>query len=70
MGKTLIGTNLIYTFDPKNNASFHEYIDNKSNLLCIVKSVNGIFMAAYYSGTYMEKTVMNEPSLLLSLKDK
>ena len=63
-------TNLVFTYDPRNKTSFHEYLDNKSNLLCVIRAVNGTYLAAYYSGVYKEKTIMNEPSLLISLKDK
>lgn len=70
MEKTVAKTNLVFTYDPRNKTSFHEYIDNKSNLLCVVKSEKGVFMATYYSGAYKENTIMNEPALLISLKDK
>jgi hypothetical protein len=62
-------TPLLYAFDPLNSASFHNYIDNRRHLLCIVKTAKGAVAAAYYSGVYADKIIMSEPSLLVSLQE-
>ena len=46
---------MIYTYDAYNKTNFHHYIDNVSGLTLIVKTINGVFIAGYYSGNYYEK---------------
>jgi hypothetical protein len=69
MGKTVARTSLTYSYDPRNKSSCHDYIDSRASLLCIVKTVKGAYLASYYSGAYAEKTVMNDPGLLVSLNN-
>ena len=35
--KTRVLSKLVYRWDPKNETNFHEYIDNKPNLLFVGK---------------------------------
>lgn len=55
--KTVTKTKLIFEFDPQNPTNFHKYIDGKPNLICIVKTVMGAFVAGYYSGVYEQSTM-------------
>jgi hypothetical protein len=45
---------MIYQHDPNTKAYFHNYIDNSPNILCLAKTVKGIYVAAYYSDLYIE----------------
>ncbi len=57
---------MVYKLDLKNQTNFHEYIDDVSNLICLVRNKNNIYLASYYSGVYKD-AVMSDPGMLISI---
>ena len=45
-------SSLIYSLDMKNPVNFHEYIDDKENLLIIVQLENGMIVGGYGHGLF------------------
>lgn len=58
---------LVYKYSENNTSSFHKYLNGKENLVCIVKFVNGVHSAAFYSGVYTKKEKMKMPALLIAI---
>jgi hypothetical protein len=65
----IIRSKLLFRFDQLNPTNFHKYIDNKSNLLCLVKTAANAFIASFYSGEYIKGDPMVKPALLISLNN-
>ena len=57
---------LLYKYDTRNKASFHQYIDNIKNLCLVVRTPCAIF-AGFYPGIHKDNEMMNKGGLLVSL---
>jgi len=45
--KRITSTMLVYRYDELNKVNFHKYIDNKEQLVVIIKLINGNVLAAW-----------------------
>ena len=48
----------MYRYDPLNKINFHNYIDNKTDLLLVLKLVNGSILGGY---SYEEVNILRVP---------
>lgn len=62
-------TRLIYTYDPINSTNFHKYIDEKPEIVVIIKLVNGGCVAAYSEGQFKRETSTKD-GLIISLTNR
>jgi hypothetical protein len=53
-----------------NKNNFHHYIDNKEDILAIVRLANGYIVAAYSQGKIYPKMVADKDGILISLTNK
>lgn len=65
----LVKSKLLFRYDQLNPTNFHKYIDNRSNLLCLIKTAKGALIASFYSGEYLRGEPMVKPALLISLNN-
>ena len=63
-------TNLVYKIDPLNKNNFHQYIDNKENILALVRLVNGYIVAAYTQGKVYPKMVADKDGIIMSVTNR
>ena len=60
---------MIYRYDKLNKINFHQYIDNISNILLILKTVDGLFIAGYSEGPFHKKT-SDKDGIIFSLTNR
>ncbi len=63
-------TKLIFRDDPLNKINFHRYIDGISNLVVIVKTKKGFYIAGYTEGEFNPEKPSSGDGLLISLNNK
>ena len=63
-------TRLIHRYDPLSSTNIHRYIDNRENLVLIIKLINGYCIAGYYEGVFKPKTLANKQGLIISLTNQ
>jgi hypothetical protein len=57
----------VFEYDERNTTSFHKYIEEKDNLVCVIKTVHNVYLATYYSGKYTKTETMLHHALLIAL---
>jgi NADH:ubiquinone oxidoreductase subunit 5 (subunit L)/multisubunit Na+/H+ antiporter MnhA subunit len=62
-------TKLIYCYDTLNKVNFHQYIDNVSSLLLVLKTAAGMFVAAYSEGPFLRRT-SDRDGIIFSLTNR
>lgn len=67
MKRKIKGSKLIYKYDALNKVNFHKYIDNKSQIVVIVKLKNGKIVGAWSEGSFQPKMVSDKDGLIFSL---
>jgi hypothetical protein len=67
MNRSILKTKLIYRFDPYNKVNFHNYIDNCSNLVVIVRTSCGYYLAGFTEDAFYPKVSANDAGLIVSL---
>lgn len=71
LGNNSFKTNLVYRYDPLNQANFHNYFDKKENLLLIVELSNGTVIGGFTTYPYnSEKTQKPGYGFLYSLTNE
>lgn len=45
--KDVINSKLLFKFDKINKSNFHHYIDNHPNVIVIIKTITGYFLAGF-----------------------
>lgn len=70
LGLKVSRTRVVYRYDPYNKANFHLYIDNTPNLLLLLKTSNGSYLAAFTVSEISPNTPARDRGLLMSLTNK
>jgi hypothetical protein len=60
-------TRLIYKYDPINPNNLHKYVDNNSQLVLVIRLVNGFCFAGYYQGAFRPGHPSDKQGLIISL---
>jgi len=63
-------TKLVYAFDSLNKSNFHKYIDNKVQIVVLVKLINGYIVGAWSEGSFQPKMVSEKDGLIFSLTNR
>lgn len=56
--------------DPLNKVNFHHYIDGKSNIVVIARTITGFYLAAFSESPIMPKSIASDGGLIISLSNK
>jgi hypothetical protein len=65
MQKRIVSTKLVFKYG--SLASVKECIYEKDNLVCVLKTINNVHIATYYSGRYTKFSHMTLPALIFAL---
>lgn len=63
-------TRLLYKYDPLNKTNWHRYIDNRDNLVLVVKLANGNAVAAWSEGPFYPRMTSDKDGLIISLTNR
>lgn len=63
-------TKLIYRYDLFNKNNIHEYIDQREQLVVIVRLVNGFTFGAWTEGSFRSKEVSKRDGLIFSVTNR
>lgn len=70
MGFRIADTRLVYRFDPENKVNLHRYIDEKEQLVVVLKLSSFKYIAAYAEGFFKPKTPSRGEGMLVSLSNR
>ena len=63
-------TKLLYRWDKFNEVNIHKYIDNRPNIILLIKTDQKACLGAYSQSGFKEKVLSNQPGLLVSLNNQ
>ena len=69
-GRRIVATRLIYQYDVLNRMNFHKYIDNKEQLVIVIKLVNGNVLGAWTEGSFFSKMVSEKDGVIFSFTNR
>jgi hypothetical protein len=61
---------MLFRFDPLNKVNFHNYIDYQPDLLIIVKTTDGAFLAGYSESAISPSNNADRSGLIVSLTNQ
>jgi hypothetical protein len=63
-------TSLVYCYDPLSKVNFHQYIDNVTSLLLILKTTDSMYLAAYTESAFVPKKTSSGDGIIMSLTNR
>ena len=70
MNIQIYDTKLLYAFDPLNFNNLHKYVDNISQVVLVIRLVNGYCLAGYYEGAFKPRQMSDKEGLIISLTNQ
>ena len=70
MNKMIIKTRLLFKLDLNNKTNFHTYIDNKPNIVVVIKLSNEYFVAGFSQVAFVPKSTARGEAMILSLTNQ
>ena len=61
---------MLYKYDPINTINFHQYFDGKENIVLVVKTSNGQFIAGFSEDSFKEGKHPQKDGLIISMTNK
>jgi hypothetical protein len=66
----IIRTRLLFRYDPHSKVNFHLYIDNHPDLLLVVKTSDGAFLAGYTESPISPSNTADRSGMIISLTNQ
>ncbi len=66
----IMRTKLIFTYDRHNKTNFHTYLKGKTNIVVIVRMVNGYYFACYSEAAFEQNSKVKKDGLIISITNR
>jgi hypothetical protein len=68
--RNIVKTRILFKYDKKSNTNFHHYVDGYKNVVLIVRTASGMFVAGYSESSFNSKESASKGGMLLSLSNQ